>query len=84
MLTSKVIAHFGGNLSAVARAAGCTRQAVQQWKRLVPIETARQLSKLHGLKLREEDYAEVEVVRRERIRKAMRRRTLEDRASSAE
>jgi hypothetical protein len=84
MLTSKVIAAFGGNLSAVARAAGCTRQAVQQWGKLVPIVTARRLAKLHGLKLREEDYEEVETVRRERIRRAMRKRTLEDRASSAE
>jgi hypothetical protein len=73
MLTSKVVAHFGGNFSAVARAAGVTRQAVQQWGKFVPAYTAQKLAAENGLELGEEDYASVEHLRRIRISRTMRR-----------
>jgi hypothetical protein len=91
MLTSSVIAAFGGNLSAAARAAGVSRQAVQQWGAVVPYQTALHLHRQHKLELRKEDYVGAEKVRRDRIRRAMlsisaasRKRTLKDRASTAE
>ena len=78
MLTAKVVLHFGGNFSALARAANVTRQAVQQWGSIVPEHTARHLHALHPkLDLREEDYLQAEQIRRERIKRSMRRRRLE-------
>ena len=74
MLTSTVLEHFGRNLSAVARAAGVTRQAVQQWGKVVPEHTAWRLSKLHELAFREDDYTEIETIRRQRISRTMRRK----------
>ena len=72
MLTATALKHFGGNLSALARAAGCTRQAVQQWGKYVPEYTAWKLHKLHdGLAFNEDHYAQGELVRRQRIARTM-------------
>ena len=84
MLTAKVVLHFGGNFSALARAANVTRQAVQQWGAVVPEHTARHLHALHPkLDLREEDYLQAEQIRRERIQRSMKRRLRDSRRASA-
>ena len=82
MLTSTVLESFGGSLSAVARAAGVTRQAVQQWGKIVPEHTAMQLSKLYKLPFQAEDYRGAEQLRRDRIKRTMRRKLAESRRAS--
>jgi DNA-binding XRE family transcriptional regulator len=83
MLTSKVVAHFGGNRSAVARAAGVSRQAVQQWGKYVPAYTAAKLAHEHiELTFDPADYATLEGLRRLRIRRTMRRTLANSRRAS--
>jgi hypothetical protein len=56
--TSDALEYFGGNLSALARAAGVSRQAVQQWGDVVPKRRARRLVRVSAgrLDLGADDY----------------------------
>lgn len=51
MRPNDAIRHFGSQ-AQIARLLGIERQAVNQWRRLVPYQNAKKLERLSGGKLR--------------------------------